>query len=59
MEDYLKNDMSPISCNEPNPAHVCYLSHHSVAKREKTTTKLRVGFNASARGIKGLNVFFL
>ncbi len=57
MNQYLQNGhMSLIRAQEAKPKLVNYLSHHAVVKPGKSTTKLRVVFNASAKGSKGLSL---
>ena len=57
MHEYIKNNhMSLISNDEPKPLLVNYLPHHCVVNLDKPTTKLRVVFNASAKGTKGLSL---
>ncbi|XP_031351735.1 uncharacterized protein LOC116177021 [Photinus pyralis] len=57
MRNYLENGhMTLIASDEPKPIHSCYLPHHGVIKVEKTTSKVRVVFNASAKGSKGISL---
>ena len=53
MDDYLRmGHMEEVAENEI-PQRVCYLPHHAVVKTSSLTTKVRVVFDASAKGSKG------
>ncbi|XP_050302752.1 uncharacterized protein LOC126740670 [Anthonomus grandis grandis] len=57
MRQYLDNGhISLVSQDEKKPNFVAYLPHHCVFKPEKSTTKLRIVFNASAKGSKGISL---
>ena len=50
IQDQLKNGIiEPVRLGEPcsNPVH--YLPHHAVVRQDKTTTKLRIVYDASAK----------
>ncbi|XP_075163335.1 uncharacterized protein LOC142235969 [Haematobia irritans] len=58
LEEYITLEhMSPIDCPDPlNAQSNYYLPHHAVVKPERTTTKVRVVFNASCPTSNGLSL---
>ncbi|XP_075167684.1 uncharacterized protein LOC142239804 [Haematobia irritans] len=58
LEEYITlKHMSPIYCPDPlNAQSNYYLPHHAVVKPERTTTKVRVVFNASCPTSNGLSL---
>ena len=57
MNNYLKNNhMSLIPKSEPQTPFINYLPHHCVVRPDKSSTKVRVVFNASAKGSKGISL---
>ena len=50
IQDQLKNGIiEPVQLEEPCSNSVHYLPHHAVVHQDKTTTKLRIIFDASAK----------
>ncbi|XP_077256688.1 uncharacterized protein LOC143894368 [Temnothorax americanus] len=57
MQDYLDSGHMTIASEAAPPdGRVYYLPHHGVHKLDSTTTKLRVVFDASAKGPNGLSL---
>ncbi|GFU60121.1 integrase catalytic domain-containing protein [Trichonephila clavipes] len=54
MQEYIElNHMEPVPKSDIDSEHYFYLLHHGVVKEDSTTTKLRVVFDASAKGTTG------
>ena len=51
LADYEKSGIIERVVNSGSPGRVHYLPHREVVRRDKTTTKVRIVFDASARGI--------
>ncbi|XP_047543231.1 uncharacterized protein LOC125075563 [Vanessa atalanta] len=57
MEEYLAlNHMSRVDSEDLNNPNAVYLSHHAVVREDKETTKIRVVFNASSKGINNVSL---
>nr|CAI5849090.1 unnamed protein product [Callosobruchus analis] len=57
MNNYIKNDyMSLVPQPRTDSRAVNYLPHHCVVRPDKASTKVRVVFNASAQGSKGISL---
>lgn len=57
INDYLELDhMEPVPKSEIGKTGVVYLPHHAVLRNDKSTTKLRVVFDASCPGINGASL---
>nr|CAI5862640.1 unnamed protein product [Callosobruchus analis] len=57
MNNYIKNDyMSLVPQPRTDSRAVNYLPHHCVVRPEKASTKVRIVFNASAQGSKGISL---
>ena len=57
MKDYVDSGhMSKVPLNTPKPPISCFLPHHCVIKPESVSTKLRVVWDGSARGSKGISL---
>jgi hypothetical protein len=55
MKDYVDSGhMTLVSSNTPKPPISCFLPHHCVIKPESISTKLRVVWDGSAKGSKGI-----
>nr|XP_026497962.1 uncharacterized protein LOC113402055 [Vanessa tameamea] len=57
MEEYLAlNHMSRVDSEDLNNPNAVYLPHHAVVREDKETTKVRVVFNASSKGINNVSL---
>lgn len=57
IEEYLElGHMEQVAETEKQKDHVVYLPHHAVIREDKTTSKLRVVFDASCPGTNGVSL---
>ena len=57
MEEYLASDhMSLVENEDLNNPNAVYLPHHAVVREDKETTKVRVVFNASSKGLNDVSL---
>ncbi|XP_026729604.1 uncharacterized protein LOC113495194 [Trichoplusia ni] len=48
--------MEPVPSDELNNISAVYLPHHAVVREDKTTTKVRIVFDASMKGLNGVSL---
>ncbi|CAF4899123.1 unnamed protein product [Pieris macdunnoughi] len=57
MQEYLDlGHMEHVTVKDKDPLECVYLPHHGVIREDKTTTKVRVVFDASCKGTNGISL---
>lgn len=57
INEYIQlNHMVEVDCTDINNPKAVYLPHHAVTREDKDTTKLRVVFDASCKGINNVSL---
>ncbi|CAF4927804.1 unnamed protein product [Pieris macdunnoughi] len=57
MQEYLDlGHMEHVTVKDKDPLESVYLPHHGVIREDKTTTKVRVVFDASCKGTNGISL---